>query len=378
MACPDCLARGLLLRRLAANIDRSVDRAAGSRARDLLALGDEDLAAAVGGREAARELRCASSDAADADLRADLDRLGCWAVCAHDPDWPAAFGRLGAAAPRALFGRGERGLLEAACGRPAVTVIGARRAGSYGISVATALAAELAAAGLAVISGMALGADTAAHRGALEGGGITVAVLASGPERPYPRSRGRLYGEICASGLVLSELPPDTPTFRWGFPARNRLMAALAEITIVVEAAERSGSLITAEMAADCGRLVGAVPGPVTSWRSAGTNMLLADGACVIRGAQDVIDQLLGPGARVAPTAGPPLGPTELAVLDAVERGAGGAEAVAGAAGIGIGAASASIARLELAGYVGLDFAGRITRTALPRPTDSAANTIGT
>ena len=132
-------------------------------------------------------------------------------------------------------------------------------------------------------------------------------MLGPGAERAYPRSRRGLYGRIRSQGAVISELPPGTPTFRWMFPARNRLMAALAGVTVVVEAAERSGSLITAEMAIECGRTVGAVPGPVTSWRSGGTNQLLADGAAVIRDARDVLDLLLGPGAVPVPVCGPPL-----------------------------------------------------------------------
>ena len=298
----------------------------------------------------------------------------CWALCRHEGDWPPQLELLGGAAPFALFGRGNRRRLGRLAGEPAVTIVGARRAGPYGTEVAAALAEELAVAGIPVISGMAFGVDTAAHQGALRGGGLSVALLGAGAERPYPRSRARLYRELVCSGLVLSELPPATPTFRWMFPARNRIMAALAQITIVVEAAERSGSLITAEMAADSGRLVGAVPGPVNSWRSAGANMLIADGAAVVRDAQDVLDLLLGPGGRPATRGGRALGAGERAVLDAIEAGAGNGDAVAAQTGIAAVEVAAALSRLERAGYLQADLLGGWRRTALrPRAAVGAA-----
>ena len=221
---------------------------------------------------------------------------GCWSTCSHWDGFPASLAALGAGAPKALFAAGDFHAFERLQPERSVTVVGSRRAGAYGRDVAHELSRLLGSSGITVISGLALGVDSAAHEGALAGAGETVAVLGTGAERSYPRSRRHLYERIRAQGLVLSELPPGSPTFRWMFPARNRVMAALAGITVVVEAAERSGSLITAEMALDAGRQVGAVPGPVTSWRSSGTNKLLADGAAVVRDAQDVLDLLLGPG----------------------------------------------------------------------------------
>jgi DNA processing protein len=221
-----------------------------------------------------------------------------------------------------------------------------------------------------VISGLALGIDSAAHEGALAGSSTTVAILGTGAERPYPRSRRNLYERIRAGGVVASELPPGSPTFRWMFPARNRLMAALAGITVVVEAAERSGSLITAEMAAEIGRQVGAVPGPVTSWRSSGTNKLLADGAAVVRGAQDVLDALLGPGVASVREFGPAVDRRGRAVLAAVEGGAGSADAVSAGAGIAYGAALGALGRLEREGYLSSDATGRYTRTAQSIPVE--------
>ena len=182
-----------------------------------------------------------------------------------------------------------------------MTIVGARRATSYGREIARELGRELAAAGMVVVSGLAFGIDGCAHRGALDAG-RTIAVLGCGPDVAYPASHRTLWRRICEAGLVISELPPGATPWRWTFPARNRIMAALAGMTVVVEAATRSGSLITTDLAADLGRDLGAVPGPVTSRASAGPNALLASGAHVIRDAQDVLDAMLGPGRR-------PLGP---------------------------------------------------------------------
>jgi DNA processing protein len=143
---------------------------------------------------------------------------------------------------------------------------------------------------------MALGVDSAAHDGALQAGGPTVAVLAGGADIAYPRSKRALHGRIRASGAVLSEAPPGFVPRRWCFPARNRIIAGLASATIVVQAALRSGSLITAELAMDLGRDVGAVPGSPLDWRSAGANALLRDGATVVRDAVDALDLALGVG----------------------------------------------------------------------------------
>jgi DNA processing protein len=169
---------------------------------------------------------------------------------------------------------------------------------------------------------MALGVDSAAHAGALDAGAPTVAVLAGGADVPYPASKRSLYKRILAEGCVVSELPPGFEPFRWNFPARNRIIAALGHMTVVVEAAERSGSLITAEVAADLGRDLGAVPGPVTAWRSKGTNALLRDGATLIRDSRDVLDAVIGVGSgppAIEPT--PALEPRLASILRAVGDG---------------------------------------------------------
>jgi DNA processing protein len=389
-ACARCGRRGHLLASLAANVERSVGARAGERARDLLALSDEELAAAVAPADWRRHLAEASAaadraaggpaDAGPADGRSTRGRLtdgesnasAGWSACSHSP-LPEALAALGEARPHALFGRGDRDLLATIEPDHAVTIVGARRGGAYGREVAFELARALAGAGIVVVSGLALGIDAAAHEGALAGGGTTLAVLGPGAERAYPRSAGGLYRRVVADGAVISELPGTPPTFRWMFPARNRLMAALSGVTVVVEAADRSGSLITAEMAVDCGRTVGAVPGPVTSWRSGGTNRLLADGAIVIRDARDVLDALLGPGAVPEPVNGPRLGADGATVLGAVEAGAATPDAIAAAAGLELRPALRALAGLERDGYVSCDHTGRWTRTMQPAPPSTIA-----
>src|SRR5581483_678724 len=201
-------------------------------------------------------------------------------------------------APAVLFGRGDPALLGELVPDGAVTIVGTRRPSGYGRELATSLAREVAAAGVGVVSGMALGIDSRAHAGALEAGGFTVAVLGNGVDIAYPASSRQLYAQIAERGLVISELPPGTAARRWSFPARNRIMAALSAMTVVVEAREPSGSLITAEFAQELGRQLGAVPGRVGTSSAAGTNGLLRDGAAVIRGAGDVLDALLPIGAE--------------------------------------------------------------------------------
>ncbi len=222
---------------------------------------------------------------------------GCWAICRHDERYPHGLARrhrraLGADRPRR----------PRAARRPRAggggDVVGSRRATAYGREVARDLSRELAAAGLIVVSGLAFGIDACAHRGALDAGGPTIAVLGCGPDTSYPAAHRSLWRRIAETGVVISELPPGATPWRWSFPARNRVMAALAGMTVVVEAAARSGSLITADLAAELGRDLGAVPGPVTSRASAGPNELLAGGACVVRDAQDVLDAMLGAGVR--------------------------------------------------------------------------------
>jgi DNA processing protein len=365
-ACPQCLRRARLLALLSPYIEKVATGAPGSRSPELLRLANEDLASAVAPSVAARLLSEAEA-VSERVLFAGLEAAGCWACCRHDSLYPRGL-RDAPDAPWALIGRGDAELLEEIA-EPAdlVTVVGARRASAYGREVARALGRDLAAAGLVVVSGMAFGVDACAHRGALETG-RTVAVLGCGADVAYPASHRSLWRRVQERGLVLSELPPGSGAWRWSFPARNRVMAALAGMTVVVEAAQRSGSLITADLAADLGRDLGAVPGPVTSRTSAGPNDLLAGGACLIRDAQDVLDTMLGPGVGRAERVGPRVGGTGLAVLESLERGEDTCDALAAGLDLSGAEVAAALAELEAGGYVSCSLAGVYARTPLRPP----------
>jgi DNA processing protein len=173
--------------------------------------------------------------------------------------------------------------------RPAIAVVGARGCSPYGALVARSLGRDLAAAGAVVVSGLARGVDGEVHRGALEAGGLTVAVLGCGIDRDYPSAHAGLAKQICDTGLVISEYPAGVEPAPWRFPARNRIVAGLALATVVVEARSRSGALITADFALELGRDVFAVPGEITAALSAGTNHLLRLGAAPLLSAGDVL-----------------------------------------------------------------------------------------
>jgi DNA processing protein len=366
-ACPDCLRRSRLLAHLAPYIEKIATGAPGKRSPELLRLSNEDLAGVAAPQVAAQILAQVAAVPEDR-LVADLAEAGCWGCCRHDPRFPIGLGDA-PDAPWALIGRGDPALLERLAPDGAVTVVGARRASTYGREVARDLGRQLATAGLTVISGLAFGIDACVHRGALESG-LTVAVLGCGADISYPASHRSLWRRIGENGLVLSELPPGTGAWRWTFPARNRIMSALSGMTVVVEAAERSGSLITADLAADLGRDLGAVPGPVGSRLSAGPHNLLAGGACLVRDAQDVLDAMLGPGARRVKRSGPPLEPRQRNVLGALELGAETCDAVAADLRLSGGEAAAALTDLESLGYVSCSLVGVYTRTTLQPPAD--------
>jgi DNA processing protein len=365
-ACPECLRRSWLLAALGPYVEKIATGEVGSRSPELLRLSNEDLVA-VAAPKVAGQLLARVAALPEAKLREDLALADCWACCCHSELYPESL-RDAADAPRALIGRGRPELLDGLEPYEVVTIVGARRATSYGREIARELGRELAAAGLTVVSGLAFGIDGCAHRGALDGG-RTIAVLGCGPDVAYPASHRSLWRRICESGLVVSEFPPGAPPWRWTFPARNRIMAALAGMTVVVEAATRSGSLITMDLAADLGRDLGAVPGPVTSRTSAGPNSLLAAGAHVIRDAQDVLDAMLGPGCRKLERSGPTLDPQLQAALAAVEAGESTCDSVATAAGLPGPAAAAALSQLELLGYVTCSSVGTYSRTLLPSST---------
>ena len=299
--CPDCLRRSALVAFLSPRLSDALG-GYDQRHAGVLGLPEEDLIAAIGGRQADAARRfVASFDPRDV-VRA-VERSGLTATCRHDSAYPGGLLEL-ADPPPVLYHSGDRELLVRLTSRPTVTVVGARTASRYARTVAYELGRGLAAAEVTVVSGLALGVDVVAHRGVLDADAEAVAVLAGGPDVAYPRMNRAVYERLRASGIVLSELPPGEAPRPWSFPARNRIMAALGELTIVVEAAASSGSLITAEFAQQIGRDVGAVPGQVTSRLAAGVNHLLREGAAVIRSPQDALDELLGVGSA-------PLGPDD-------------------------------------------------------------------
>ena len=297
------------------------------------------------------------------EARRRMRSAATWTLRAGEAGYPRVARRPGR--PRAaarVRAPGGAGAVTALDHDAVVTIVGSRRASAYGLRVAERLGRELATAGVAVVSGLALGIDAAAHRGALAGGGTTIAVLAGGPDVVYPRSHGDLYGRVVERGAAISEHPPGTGPRKVFFVARNRLMAALGKVVVIVEAAQPSGSLVTADEAAKLGRTVGAVPGSVEARVAAGTNALLADGAHVIRDGRDVLDLLFGVGAvapgiaagadRAAARPGPPLDPALREVARPGRDRRRTVDGVAVAAGVAAREAALALTRLELLGYV--------------------------
>jgi DNA processing protein len=225
--------------------------------------------------------------------------------------------------------------------RPAVAIVGARASSGYGASVARSLGRELAAAGLVIVSGLARGIDAEAHRGALDAGGTTVAVLGCGIDRDYPAAHSELACRVGDAGLIVSEYAPGVEPAPWRFPARNRIVAGLGAVTVVVEARERSGALITADLALEEGREVFAVPGEITSSLSAGTNGLLKLGAAPLTAAGDVLASF---GIEPEP------GRTERSAL--LELLPASADELVRRTGLGADEVARALVELELAGVV--------------------------
>lgn len=345
-----------------------------------------DLVDAVGPLEAADRIRSGRTDdelAAQAEarrLRVDPGELferagqvGARLLVPGDPGWPAAAlepldrprrlrkgGRGGvetALRPLGLWWRGPADP-EAVVGR-AVAVVGTRAPTSYGRAVTADLAAGASAEGFAVVSGGAFGVDAAAHRAVLGAGGITVAVLAGGVDRLYPRGNDGLLTAVAGSGAVVSDQPPGTGVTRYRFLDRNRLIAALSPATVVVEAAARSGALSTATWARVLGRPVGAVPGPVTSVASVGCHLLVRDrGAILVTRTADLVELAGSMGETAPPPAGGPttwdgLDDTTRRVLEALPTTGGVAPAEAAAsAGVSPATTRAVLGRLLAAGAV--------------------------
>ncbi|HET6684039.1 MAG TPA: DNA-processing protein DprA [Gaiella sp.] len=262
-------------------------------------------------------------------------------LLARIPDPPSSLWLRGDAAPALLA-------------EPAVAIVGARACSGYGRSVARSLAGGVAEAGAVVVSGLARGIDGEAHRGALAVDGRTVAVLGCGVDRDYPAAHAELARAIVAGGgLVVSEYEPGVEPAPWRFPARNRIIAGLAAATVVVEARERSGALITADFALEDGREVLVVPGEITSALSAGANALLRQGATPATSVADVLEAIglePRPPAEVAVE-----DPVATAVLSAVAAGVGTADELTRATGRSAGEVATALTLLELAGKVAVE-----------------------
>jgi len=281
------------------------------------------------------------------DASTELERLtalGFRFLPQSDPSFPPLLAAIHDPPP-GLFLRGEADV--ATLLRPAISIVGARACSAYGRQVARALGRDLAAAGLVVVSGMARGVDAEAHRGALEAAGTTVAVLGCGIDRDYPAAHRELACQIAEAGLIVAEYAPGVEPAPWRFPARNRIIAGLCAATVVVEARERSGALITADFALEEGREVFAVPGEITSSLSAGSNALLRLGATPLTCVQDVLESY---GLQVAAAAAPELSEAAAAVLEHLREQPGGADELSRSTGLSAGEVAVVLTELELAG----------------------------
>jgi DNA processing protein len=334
---------GARIRRLAAEFDRGMP-----------------LFAALSDRGVPRAILDAATRIADAEARTVVDTIESadwrWIVPTDD-DYP---GLLNASSdpPLGLF---VRGILD---DRVTVAIVGSRKATAYGRQVAHLLAEELARAGAIVVSGMARGVDGAAHRGALDAGGKSWAVWGAGPDRVYPREHATLAEELAANGALITEYPPGTPPRRHHFPERNRILAGLARAVVVVEAAARSGALITARLAIEEGREVLAVPGNIFSELSVGPNTLLRVGARPLLTPRDLFDAI-----GCEPPGGSKQSTQERGLLKSL--GAGEAltvDQIAQRAGVAVAEALGDLLALELAGEVVRGADGCYSRLSPPPP----------
>ncbi|MTE12930.1 DNA-processing protein DprA [Nocardia aurantiaca] len=343
------------------------------------------LIGSVGVVEAARAVReCALPEAlrgptelrrgidrAERDL-AHIERLGGRVVTPDDAEWPAwrmlGLGQLDpaqdadAAVPLVLWVRGKRSLVEAT--ERSIAVVGARCSTGYGNHATGEIAGELAARGWTVVSGAAFGIDGMAHRAALAVGGMTIAVLACGPDRPYPVQHDQLLAEIVDTGLVVTEYPPGTSVRKHHFLARNRIIAALADGVVVVEAGIRSGARNTVKWCRRLGRPAMAVPGPVTSAASVGCHRMIREGeAFIVTRAEDILDEA-GPLRLSLPGVVPPNPEDNLsgeqALVFAALPGAGSRlpRAVVADTGLSMSAVRATLSALEIVGLVACDSNG--------------------
>lgn len=282
----------------------------------------------------------------------DVGRCDANVITMKDSMYPEALKNI-PDPPVALYYRGKLEK-ESVC----VAVVGSRRASAYGLEMARRLSQELARHGVTVVSGMARGIDSKAHSGALEVGGRTIAVLGCGVDIVYPSENSGLMEKICESGAVISEYIPGTPPISFNFPARNRIISGLSQGVAVVEANEKSGSLITADFALEQGRDVFAVPGNINSINSTGTNKLIKDGAKIVTNAGDILDELKISnsannnlcGEKHLPEVS--LGNDEKTIAQRLLSGPAHIDTVARDCGISVQLAGSVLVMLELSGFV--------------------------
>ncbi len=274
--------------------------------------------------------------------------------------------------PSMIFAIGDVSLLE----RPAVGIVGTRHASPGGERIAHQMATLVVKAGAVVVSGMALGIDAAAHRGALDAGGGTIAVLGGGADLPYPPTHFTLHRHIARDGLVVSESRPGTRPSPGAFPRRNRIIAALSATLVVVEAGERSGALITSGMALELGRTVAAVPGPIDSPRHVGSNRLLSDGAAFLSSVDDLpaLAGLMPDGKRTDPDLGGPPAmpdvppgsdPAMTAILNAVKAGVTDVDDLARSTRLSARQVAGALSALEIGGHLAISPSGDLAVTDL-------------
>jgi DNA processing protein len=344
------LADGLGPQRIAALLEHFGSASAARRA------GASQLRAVGGiGEQLASSLAAALPAVEVDDEIARLEKLGASVLALGRPGYPAALATI-PAAPHLLFARGS--LLPA--DDRAVAIVGTRHPDAYGKRVARQLAEGLARAGVTVISGLARGIDGIAHQGALDAGGRTLAVLGSGLGRLYPPEHKGLADRVASAGAVLSEYPAEQAPSRGTFPARNRIISGLSRVVIIVQAPADSGALITADHAADQGRTVLAVPGPVDGELHAGCHRLIRDGAGLCRGPDDVLEELDGVSAvateakrrekEPAAPAGPPPGLDEVQtrVWEFLAPGPRGGDEIARQVGLGVPQLAGVLLTLEM------------------------------
>lgn len=306
------------------------------------------------------EAGAAALEAGDERLQADIERARAWLaesadrhwLTLGDPRYPDALLQT-ADPPLLLYLQGRVELLRTRC----LAIVGSRNPTAQGADNARGFAEHLARGGYTIVSGMALGIDAAAHRGALAAGNGTIAVVGTGLDRVYPRGNRDLAHRIAESGLLVSEFPFGTPPLQPNFPQRNRIIAGLSLGTLVVEAALQSGSLITAAQAADANREVFAIPGSIHSPQSRGCHALIKQGAKLVETAQDVVDELgdlfsAAPPTASAPALAPALSASTDPVLEAMGYESIGLDALLARTGLATGALSARLLELELAGQV--------------------------